>query len=173
VSVHDASDRQPRRRALKPFSRFGNFGRFGNLGRFGNFGRIRPFGRIAAVVALATATTVGILSATLALGSAFAAPAGASTSKVTVVKATETDFHIALSKSKWTPGKYTFVAINKGATTHNIEITGPGLNSPVSKNISPRQSTKLTVTLKKGKYDLFCAIPGHKALGMNVNLTVS
>ena len=131
------------------------------------------FGRLAALVALATAATVGSLSTTLAFGSAFAAPSGASnSSKETVVKATETDFHIVLSKSKWTPGEYTFVAINKGAATHNIEITGPGLSGPVSKNISHGQSTKLTVTLKTGKYDLFCAIPGHKELGMNVNLTV-
>jgi len=133
--------------------------------------RIGPFSRIATLVALSAAALVGSLSTTLVIGNVFAAPAGAS-SKATVVKATETDFHIALSKTKLKPGKYTFVAINQGATTHNIEITGPGLNNPVSKNISPRQSTKLTVTLKKGKYDLFCAIPGHKALGMNVNLTV-
>ena len=42
----------------------------------------------------------------------------------------------------------------------------------MTKDISPGQSAKLTVTLKKGAYDIDCPIPGHKALGMNVNITV-
>jgi uncharacterized cupredoxin-like copper-binding protein len=77
-----------------------------------------------------------------------------------------------LSKRSFSAGKYTFVAINKGAVTHSLEITGPGLSKPRSKDIEPRQSTKLTVTLKKGAYDVFCPVPGHKALGMNVNIRV-
>jgi uncharacterized cupredoxin-like copper-binding protein len=138
-----------------------------------------PLSTFAARTAIATvaAVAVGGLGATLALESAHAARAGASNRatvvKTTVVKATETDFHIALSKTTWKPGKYTFVATNKGLTTHTVEITGPGLKSPRAPNISPGQRTKLTVTLKTGKYDLFCPIPGHKALGMNVNITVS
>ena len=30
----------------------------------------------------------------------------------------------------------------------------------------------LTVTLKAGTYDLFCSVPGHKALGMDTHITV-
>ena len=56
--------------------------------------------------------------------------------------------------------------------THALEITGPGLKNPSTKNLSPGQSAKLTVTFKKGAYDIFCPVPGHKALGMNVNITV-
>lgn len=98
-------------------------------------------------------------------------PAGASSSP-TVVKAVETDFHIALSKSTFSPGRYTFVAQNKGGVTHSLEITGPGLSGAKAKNIAPGQSTKLTVTFKKGAYDIFCPIPGHKAMGMNVDIVV-
>jgi uncharacterized cupredoxin-like copper-binding protein len=100
-----------------------------------------------------------------------ALPAGAST-KTTTVKAVETDFHIALSKSSFSPGTYVFVAQNKGQTTHALEITGPGLKHAETKDISPGQSTQLKVTFKKGNYDVFCPVPGHKMLGMNVNLTV-
>ena len=28
------------------------------------------------------------------------------------------------------------------------------------------------MTFKKGAYDIYCPIPGHKALGMNVNIRV-
>ncbi len=59
-----------------------------------------------------------------------AAPAGAS-SQPTTVKAVETDFHIAFSKKTFAPGKYTFEAINKGHTTHALQITGPGLKNAV------------------------------------------
>jgi uncharacterized cupredoxin-like copper-binding protein len=121
---------------------------------------------------LGIVSTVLLAGATsLVFASTLAQPAGAS-SKPPVVKALETDFHIALSKHKFVPGKYTFEAENKGHVIHSLEITGPGLKQPKTRNLSPGQSAKLTVTLKKGSYDVFCPVPGHKALGMNVNLRV-
>jgi uncharacterized cupredoxin-like copper-binding protein len=100
------------------------------------------------------------------------APAGAS-SKVTTVKAIETNFHIALSVKHFKPGSYVFLAENKGQSTHALEITGPGLHDATTKLLQPGQNAKLKVTLKNGKYDVFCPVPGHKALGMNVNLVIS
>jgi uncharacterized cupredoxin-like copper-binding protein len=98
-------------------------------------------------------------------------PAGASSA--TTVKAVETDFHIALSKKTFKAGTYTFVAVNKGKTTHALAITGPGLHAS-SADISPGQSVKLTVKFKSGsKYDIYCPVPGHKMLGMNMNVKVS
>ena len=128
----------------------------------GRHPRRPPFGLAALAAAGVAAAALGVVSA---------APAGAS-SRPTVVKAVETDFHIALSKSTFSPGKYTFVAQNKGQVTHSLEITGPGLSNAKAKNISPGHATKLTVTFKKGAYDIFCPIPGHKMLGMNVNIVV-
>jgi uncharacterized cupredoxin-like copper-binding protein len=118
----------------------------------------------------ALSSVLAATTAIVGLG-ALAAPAGAS-AKATTVKAVETDFHIALSKSSFSPGTYVFVAQNKGHTTHALEITGPGLKHAVTKDISPGQSTQLRVTLKKGTYDVFCPVPGHKMLGMNLNLSV-
>ncbi len=122
-------------------------------------------GRLA-VLALAALATGALGVVTAAAG-----PAGASP-KATSVKAVETEFHIALSKKTYAPGRYTFVAENKGHVTHALEITGPGLHSPHTKNLNPGQSAKLTVTFKQGTYDVFCPVPGHKMLGMNVNLSV-
>ena len=51
-------------------------------------------------------------------------------------------------------------------------ISGPGITMAMTKHIAPGQSAKLTVTLKKGAYDIDCPIPGHKALGMNVDINV-
>jgi uncharacterized cupredoxin-like copper-binding protein len=128
----------------------------------------KTFSRAAClrVAALALASGSTVVATVLA-----AAPASASTS-TTTVKATETDFHIALSKTSFKTGKYVFDAVNKGQTTHALMITGPGIKMAMTKDIQPGQSATLAVTLKKGAYDIFCPIPGHKALGMNVNINV-
>jgi uncharacterized cupredoxin-like copper-binding protein len=124
--------------------------------------------RVALLPLAALATAAGATAAATVIT---AAPAGASTS-TTTVKAVETDFHIALSKKTFKAGKYTFVAQNKGKTTHALMITGPGITTAMTKDIQPGQSAKLTVTFKKGAYDIYCPVPGHKALGMNVNISV-
>jgi uncharacterized cupredoxin-like copper-binding protein len=120
----------------------------------------------AALLALTPLSALGMLALTSG------APAGAST-EATTVKAVETNFHIALSVKKFKPGKYVFVAENKGQSSHSLEITGPGLHNAATKLLLPGQSAKLKVTFKAGKYDVFCPVPGHKALGMNVNLVIS
>ena len=63
-------------------------------------------GRMA-ILPLAVLAAAGVWAGAAGL----AGPAGAS-SKPTPVKATETDFHIKLSKHSFSPGKYTFVAVN-------------------------------------------------------------
>jgi uncharacterized cupredoxin-like copper-binding protein len=98
-------------------------------------------------------------------------PAGAS-SKTTTVVAKETEFHIALSVKTFSPGKYVFEAENKGTITHALQITGPGIKNATTPDIAPGKSAKLKVTLKKGKYDVFCPVPGHKAMGMNADISV-
>src|SRR5580658_4992307 len=128
----------------------------------------KTFSRTASLPLAALALASG---ATVAATVVAAAPASASTS-ATTVKATETDFHIALSKNSFKAGKYVFDAVNKGQTTHALMITGPGIKMAMKKDIQPGQSATLAVTLKKGAYDIDCPIPGHKALGMNVNITV-
>ena len=120
----------------------------------------------SAKIALIPLTAIG---ATALVGSH---AAGAS-SKTTTVKAVETDFHIALSKKSFSPGKYTFIAENKSKITHALQITGPGLKNAATPDIAPGKSLDLKVTLKSGRYDIFCPVPGHKQLGMNMEVTVS
>jgi plastocyanin len=119
----------------------------------------------AAAIAVLPLVALGTISLT------GGGPAGAST-KTTTVKAIETEFKIALSKKSFSPGKYTFVVENKGKVTHALAITGPGLSNAATPDIAPGKQLDLKVTLKKGKYDFYCPIPGHKALGMNLNVSV-
>lgn len=92
----------------------------------------------------------------------------------TTVTATETEFHIALSTMTFHPGTYEFVAVNKGQASHNLVISGPGVNQVKTPGlISPGAQEPVTVTLQKGTYDVYCGVPGHKAMGMDVHITVS
>ena len=61
---------------------------------------------------------------------------------------------------------------NKSSVDHNIAIEGNGVDKqgPVVKNGGV---SKLTVTLKPGKYTFYCAVPGHREAGMKGTLTVS
>lgn len=100
--------------------------------------------------------------------SSVAPAAGSGGSTVTVG---ETEFHLALSTTTFSPGAYTFTAVNNGTIQHALEITGPGVDAQTS-TLNPGESASLHVTLKAGDYDVFCPIGSHKALGMNAEITV-
>jgi uncharacterized cupredoxin-like copper-binding protein len=97
------------------------------------------------------------------------APGSGSGSKVTVG---ETEYKLALSTHTFASGSYTFTAVNNGKIVHSLEIDGPGVHA-VTPILEPGQSASLSVQLQPGKYDVFCPIPGHKALGMNAEITVA
>ncbi len=85
-----------------------------------------------------------------------------------------TDFHLALSDQTLTPGTYTFAAINAGHDEHAIEIDGPGVSDQRTPGVvQPGQSASLTVTLQPGKYDIYCPVGDHRAMGMEVHFTVN
>jgi uncharacterized cupredoxin-like copper-binding protein len=86
------------------------------------------------------------------------------------VVATETEFKIALPSTNLKAGKITFEAKNDGKIEHDLAIKGTKDKTPL---IPAGGSAKLTVTLKAGKYLLYCTVPGHEAAGMKLDVTVS
>ncbi len=101
-----------------------------------------------------------------------ASPTGAA-GAATTVTATETEFKIALSQSTFKPGTYTFTVVNKGKYPHNLTVAGPGVTSKASPTLQGGGSGALTVTLKAGSYELWCAVDSHKAEGMDMKITVA
>jgi uncharacterized cupredoxin-like copper-binding protein len=90
----------------------------------------------------------------------------------TKVDVTLKDFSITVAPgTTFKPGTYTFVVTNQGPSSHNLTIDGPGVSDSATPTFAPGTKT-LTVTLSNGSYDLFCSVPGHKALGMNTHITV-
>jgi uncharacterized cupredoxin-like copper-binding protein len=85
------------------------------------------------------------------------------------VQVQEKEYKITLASTKVKAGTVTFDVKNMGKIPHNLAIQG-GKKTP---DINAGKTAKLTVTLKKGSYTLYCAIPGHRQLGMVTKLTVS
>jgi plastocyanin len=83
------------------------------------------------------------------------------------------EYHIQLSTSSLVPGRTSFVAANKGKIAHSLEIDGPGVSDRrIVGTIAPGSSKALTVTLQKGRYEIYCPVDGHKQLGMDVHVSV-
>jgi uncharacterized cupredoxin-like copper-binding protein len=95
----------------------------------------------------------------------------AKTSSTKVVRVSEVEFKIKLPQTSIPAGSYTFQVHNDGKVQHDFVIKGAGVNEKTP-TIDPGKSSSLKVDLKPGTYDVFCSIPGHKQLGMDVTLTV-
>jgi plastocyanin len=104
-------------------------------------------------------------AAFVALVTAGVAPAAV---RSTTVRVTAKDYSFTLSTKTVKHGKVTFMITNSGHTAHDFSIAGH-----TSKQIEPGASTKLTVTLKKGRYPYKCTIDSHVELGMKGVLKVT
>jgi uncharacterized cupredoxin-like copper-binding protein len=69
-------------------------------------------------------------------------------------------------------GKVTIVLDNPSSLPHAVELEGNGLAEKKSATINKGETTKVTATVKAGKYDYYCPVDGHKAAGMTGTLTV-
>ena len=71
------------------------------------------------------------------------------------------------------PGKVTIRMANptSAGMDHGIAVEGNGVDSdgPI---VAPGNTSTVTVTLKKGKYEYYCPVPGHEQAGMKGTLTV-
>ena len=108
-----------------------------------------------------------MLSAVWIFGAEAKEAKGAPAATGVVVHVQEREYKITLSRAKVPHGSVTFVVKNVGKISHNLTVQG-GKATP---NINPGKTAKLTVTLKKGSYTLYCSIPGHRQLGMVAKLT--
>jgi uncharacterized cupredoxin-like copper-binding protein len=70
-------------------------------------------------------------------------------------------------------GRVTLVMRNPSGsgTPHGIAVEGKGVDKD-GRTVSPGGTSKVTVTLKKGTYEFYCPVDGHKAAGMEGKLVV-
>jgi plastocyanin len=68
-------------------------------------------------------------------------------------------------------GKVTITLDNPSSIPHAVEIEGHGVEEE-SGTIGEGETTKVTASVKPGKYEYYCPVDGHKAAGMTGTLTV-
>jgi uncharacterized cupredoxin-like copper-binding protein len=95
------------------------------------------------------------------------APARPAATKVPV---SEAEFKITLASTDLKAGEITFEVKNDGKIPHDLAIKGTADKTDL---IPAGGTAELKVTLKAGKYELYCSVPGHEAAGMKLNITVS
>jgi plastocyanin len=111
--------------------------------------------------------TMFVLSAAVLAFAGAAVPNGSAWTSATVVRVQAKDFSFVLSTKSVKRGRVTFVISNVGHAPHDFAIAGHR-----SKTIGPGRTTRLTLTLKPGRYPYRCTVDSHAELGMKGVLRV-
>jgi plastocyanin len=70
------------------------------------------------------------------------------------------------------PGRIKIVFLNRSALRHNVNVEQGEHELGKSATVS-HATTTFFVTLKAGKYNFYCSVPGHEDAGMHGTLIVS
>ncbi|SFL56179.1 cupredoxin domain-containing protein [Geodermatophilus ruber] len=88
------------------------------------------------------------------------------------VSVTEAEFSIAMPRTL-TAGSTTFAVRNAGSATHDLVVSQNGRNVAATPAIPGGGRASLTVTLQRGTYVFYCSIDNHRAMGMEVTVSVT
>ena len=97
------------------------------------------------------------------------APAG----KTQQITATEADFSIALDSTDLAAGEYEIEVVNDGGATHDLVVEKDGEDVAKSDTIAPGETGTVSVSLEPGEYVFYCSIGAHRAMGMEIEVTVT
>ena len=121
---------------------------------------------------------IGVLMGILVATAAWAAPApGAAAPARLLVGGGE--WHLMLSRAKVARGPALIQFVNRGEDDHDLRLrrisrsgstSNPTARWPVT---VPGDLSTLKLSLRTGRYRLWCSLPGHRGLGMRATLRVS
>jgi hypothetical protein len=111
----------------------------------------------------------------LAGGVALAVPATAAAPSRLLVGGSE--YRLTLSRATVKPGRVLIELENRGEDDHDLRLQRitSKLDAPVARwaLTKPGHLSELTLSLRRGRYRLWCSLPGHRELGMRATLRVS
>ena len=116
-------------------------------------------------IALLLAAAATAISVSVAL----ARPASGTVLKISADKIA---LKFNVSKLKAKAGKITIIMTNPSPLQHNVAVEGKSAEVK-GKVVGKGGVSKVTLTLKKGTYEFYCTVPGHRAAGMKGKLTVT
>ena len=113
------------------------------------------------LVAAALATTIAFVVTGISLASS-----------TVRLRASKTQLKFSTKTLRATHGKVTVRMSNPASFKHGIAVEGHGVDKD-GKIVGKGGVSTVTVTLKKGRYEFYCPVKGHKAAGMKGTLIVS
>ena len=119
----------------------------------------RPLHRVIVIAALAACTAFVLAGISLA-------------SSTVNLKSNPTKLRFSTSTLRATHGKVTVRMTNMSKLKHGIAVEGHGVDKD-GKIVAKGRVSTVTVSLKKGRYEFYCPVKGHKAAGMKGTLIVS
>jgi len=102
-----------------------------------------------------------------------AGPAAGALPPLTRVQVTAKEFYFSLSRQTVAPGPAIVELVNFGEDPHDLRLQRiGGAHIAGTPEVEPGDYYDLKVTLLPGKYNLWCSIANHRALGMQATLIV-
>jgi plastocyanin len=83
------------------------------------------------------------------------------------------DFDYELPTTEFQAGELTIELVNEGQASHNIVVERDGEDVAGTDVIDPGETATLEVTLEPGEYIFYCGVGNHRAMGMEVMVTVT
>ncbi len=120
-----------------------------------------------------TAATTSPAETTEATETAGETTDGGSETEAQSITATEGDFFIELNDDSLTAGSYEIEVVNEGDATHDLVVERDGEDVAASDQIGPGESSTFEVDLEPGEYVFYCSVANHRAMGMEVTVTVA
>jgi uncharacterized cupredoxin-like copper-binding protein len=100
---------------------------------------------------------------------------GDTAERVTMIKVSLKEFSFTPKAVTVAPGPVRFVLTNNGTIDHDFMIKELKIDSGMVKpgtSVTVPAAGKPPVVLKKGTYQAYCNVPGHKETGMIMTITV-
>ncbi|MGY1815048.1 cupredoxin domain-containing protein [Blastococcus sp. SYSU D00820] len=112
-------------------------------------------------------------SAPAAGSDAATSPSTGGEAETETITAVERGMSIELDEDSFSAGSYTIEVVNEGDATHDLVVERDGEDVAASDTIGPGESTSFTVDLAPGEYVFYCSVGNHRAMGMEIAVTVS
>ena len=103
-----------------------------------------------------------------------AAPAGGTTRDPARVQVVAKEFQLLPSRYVLRPGPTIVELVNAGEDAHDLalRLVAPGARTIHVPVVQPGALTRVRVTLRRGRYDVWCGVTNHRSLGMQALLRV-
>ena len=103
-----------------------------------------------------------------------ATPAGSKTRDPARVQVVAKEFQLIPSRYVLRAGPTIVELVNAGEDAHDLALrrAAPGARTIHMPVVQPGALTRIQVILRKGRYDVWCAVTNHRSLGMYTRLVV-